>query len=99
MGDMNLRDCLIYLDDIVVFSSSFGKHLERLEAVFKRLQINNLKLKASNCEFLKRDCSYLGHVVSEQVINTDPSKIETVHNWPVPRNVKETRMFRIHRLQ
>ena len=93
MGDMNLRDCLIYLDDIVVFSSTFEEHLERLEAVFQRLQINNLKLKASKCEFFKRECTYLGHVVSEQGIRTDPSKIETVRNWPVPRNVKEIRML------
>ena len=85
MGDMNLRDCLIYLDDIVVFSSTFEEHLERLEAVFQRLQINNLKLKASKCEFFKRVCTYLGHVFSEQGIRTDPSKIETVRNWPEPR--------------
>ena len=48
MGEMNLRDCLIYLDDIVVFST-FEQHLEKLEAVFQKLQINNLKLKASKC--------------------------------------------------
>ena len=92
MGDMNLRDCHIYLDAIVVFSI-FEEHLERLGAVFQRLQIKNLKLKASNCEFFKQECTYLGHVVSEQGIRTDPSKIETVCNWPVPRNVKEFRMF------
>ena len=56
MGDMNLRDCLTYLDDIVVFSSTFEEHLEGLEAVFQRLQINNLKLKASKCEFFKPEC-------------------------------------------
>ena len=44
MGDMNLRDCLIYLDDIVVFSSTFKEHIERLDAVFRRFQTNNLKL-------------------------------------------------------
>ena len=65
MGDMNLRDCLIDLDDIVVFSSTFEEHLERLEAVFQRLQINNMKLKASKFEFCKREYTYLGHVVSE----------------------------------
>ena len=92
MGDMNLRDCLIYLDDIVVFSSTFEKHLERLEAVFQRLQVNNLKFKASKCEFFKLECTYLGYVASEQGIPTDPSKIEVVCNWPVTRKVKEIRM-------
>ena len=94
MGDVNLnKDSLIYLDVIVIFSSTFEEHLERLEAVFQRLQINNLKLKASKCELFKRECTYMGHVVSEQGIPTDPSKIETVRNWSVTRNVKEIRMF------
>ena len=64
-----------------------------LKAVFQRLQINNLKLKASKCEFFKRECTYLEQVVSEQGIRTDSSKIETVRNRPVPRNVKEIGMF------
>ena len=34
MGELNLRDCLIYLDDIIIFSSTVEEHLERLEAVF-----------------------------------------------------------------
>ena len=93
MGDMNLRDCLIYLDDIVVFSSTFEEHIERLESVFRRLQTNNLKLKASKCEFFRREVTYLGHVVSEAGIRTDPSKIEAVLNWPEPKTVKEVRKF------
>ena len=52
MGDLNLTDCLIYLDDIVIFSSPFEEHLDRLEAVFSRLKQHNLKLKASKCEFM-----------------------------------------------
>lgn len=45
MGEMNLKQCLIFLDDILVFSSTFEEHFERLEGVFKRLERHNLKLK------------------------------------------------------
>ena len=93
MGDMNLRDCLIYLDDIVVFSSTFEEHVQTLEAVFKRLKVNNLKLKVSKCEFFKREVTYLGHIVSEGGIQTDPSKIDAVKTWPVRKTVKAVRMF------
>ena len=48
MGDMNLRDCLIYLDNIVVFSSTFEEHLERLEAVFQRLNLRHLSANSLN---------------------------------------------------
>ena len=51
MGDVNFRDCLMYLDDIAVLSSAFEEHVQRL----KRLEVNNLKLKASLCEFFKGD--------------------------------------------
>ena len=84
MGEMNLHDCLIYLDDIIVFSSTFEEPLERLQAVFSRLELHNLKLKATKCEFFKSQVVYLGHVVSEAGIQADSAKIEAVRNWPVP---------------
>ena len=93
MGELNLRDCLIYLDDIIIFSSTFAEHLERLQAVFSRLEQHNLKLNGSKCEFFKNRVVYLGHVVSEEGIHTDPSKIESVKSWPIPKSVKDLRRF------
>ncbi|MCG8032787.1 MAG: reverse transcriptase, partial [Candidatus Thiodiazotropha taylori] len=93
MGDLNLRDCLIYLDDVIIFSSTFEEHLDRLEEVFTRLRQHNLKLKPSKCEFLKSEVTYLGHVVSEAGIRTDPDKTKAIKNWPIPRNVKEVRAY------
>ena len=89
MGDLNLRDCLIYLDDVIIFSTTFEEHLDRLEAVFSRLKQHNLNLKPSKCEFFKAKVTYLGHVVSEEGIRTDPSKLEAVQKWPVPKTIKE----------
>lgn len=51
MEELNLRQCLLFLDDILVFSSTFEEHLERLEDVFKRLERQSLKLKPSKCDF------------------------------------------------
>ena len=93
MGELNLRDCLIYLDDIIIFSSTFEEHLKRLQAAFKNLERHNLKLKPSKCEFFKECVTYLGHVVSADGIQTDPSKTEAVKNWPVPKNTKDVRKF------
>ena len=55
MGDMNLRDCLVYLDDVIIFSTTFEEHIDRLQAVFSRLKEFNLKLKATRCEFMKSE--------------------------------------------
>lgn len=66
MGDLNLQECLIYLDDVLVFSDTFDEHLKRLQGVFQRIEKHGLKLKPSKCEFFKTQVSYLGHIVSDR---------------------------------
>ena len=92
LGDLH-DDCLVYLDDIVVFSSSISEHIEKLEKVFQRLQQYNLKLKPSKCHFLKSELLYLGHVVSSRGVHTDPDKLTAVRTWPTPTNIKEVQQF------
>ena len=93
MGELNLRDCLVFLDDILVFSQTFDEHIDRLTAVFQRLERHNLKLKAKKCEFFRESVTYLGHVVSRAGIATDPEKTKSISTWPVPHNVKTLRTF------
>ena len=93
MGEMNLKECLIFLDDILIFSETFEEHISRLEAVFSRLKQHGLKLKASKCEFFKTSVRYLGHVVSDTGVETDPDKISALSSWPEPTNVKQLRSF------
>ena len=89
MGDLYLTYCLLYLDDIVVYSSTYEEHIKRLEAVFTRLREAGLKLKTSKCKLFQKSIKYLGHVVSEDGVATDPEKIEAVKAWPVPTNASE----------
>ena len=73
LGDLNLHWCIIYLDDIVIFSKDLASHLERLEAVFGKLEEAGLKLKPSKCELFWRQLAYLGHVISAKGVATDES--------------------------
>ena len=93
MGEMNIKECLIFLDDILIFSETFDEHISRLEAVFSRLKQHGLKLKSSKCEFFKTSVGYLGHVMSQNGVETDPDKIEGLSSWPEPNNVKDLRSF------
>ena len=61
LGGINLHWCIIYLDDIVIFSKDLVSHLERLEAVFQRLEEAGLRCKPSKCELFKWQIAYLGH--------------------------------------
>ena len=89
LGDLNLHWCIIYLDDMVIFSKDLASHLERLEAVFQKLEEVGLKLKPSKCELFQWQLAYLGHKISAQEIATDEGKIEAIKNWPTPMNVTE----------
>lgn len=93
MGELNLKDCLIYLDDVIIFSDTIQTHFQRLEAVFTRLEQYGLKLKGSKCEFFQLEVKYLGHVVSADGVRTDPDKISVLKDWPVPRSIKDLRSF------
>ena len=92
-GDMNLSELLIYLDDVIVFSSTLEEHLASLERVFSRLRQHGLKLKPSKCNILQKEVKYLGHIVSEEGVATDPEKTEAVRDWPIPKTKKEVRRF------
>ena len=93
MRGLQWAACLVYLDDIVVFSPDFESHLERLGTVLGRLEEAGLKVKPSKCCLARREVSFLGHVVSAQGIATDPAKVRSVRNWPVPRTLTEVRSF------
>ena len=80
LGEIHLKWCIIYLDDIIVFSKTPEEHIERLRDMFDKLAAAGLKLKLSKCEFFKSGVTYLGHIVSKDSIETDLKKIEAIKN-------------------
>ena len=66
---------------------------KRMEDVFCCLHEAGLTLNLKKCNFLKRELTFLGHVVSANGIRTEPGKVEAVKNFPEPRSVKEVQRF------
>ena len=89
LGEMHLKWCIIYLDDIIVFSKTPEEHIERLRGVFEKQSAAGLRYKLSKCEFFKSQVTYLGHIVSKNGIETDPKEIEAIKEWPVPKTITE----------
>ena len=90
---MHWKSLLLYLDDIIVIGNDFDNHFSRLEEVLQRFRAANLKLKPSKCHLFQTKVDYLGHVVSKHGVATDPTKVNAVANWPVPKNLSELRAF------
>ncbi len=93
MGDINLKDVLVFLDDLIIFSDTLEEHERRLLNVLSRLKEYGLKLSLEKCKFCQTSIRYLGHIVSEQGVETDPEKIQALKTWPSPKNLKELRSF------
>ena len=87
------KTLLLYLDDITIIATDFDTHLHWLEEVFQILHKAGLKLKPSKCELLQFQVRYLGHIVSQDGVSTDPNKVEAVVKWPSLRGVRELQGF------
>ena len=87
------KHCLVYIDDIIVWSDNFENHLQHLDLIFQRLREANLTLKPTKCVFAKSEVTYLGHIISHDGIKVDPSKIQAVQSFPLPRNQHDIRSF------
>ena len=93
LAGLQWKIALIYLDDVIVFGSSVEEVVDRLQVIFTRLREAKLKLKPQKCHLFQREVLYLGHIVSERGVSTDPAKVEVVATWPTPTNVTEVRSF------
>lgn len=93
LSDINLKEVLVFLDDLIVFSNSLEEHEIRLQNELQRLRENGLKLSPTKCKFFQTRVRYLGHIVSKDGIETDPDKVRALKTWPIPQNLKELRSF------
>ena len=93
LAGLHWETCLFYLDDIIVFSSTWEEHLARLREVFERLRHAKLKLGAAKCTFAAKEVSYLGHRVTEEGLLPDPSLLAAIRDIPPPKTATEVRSF------
>ena len=93
LAGLSMEECLVYIDDVIVFSETFQDHLANLEKVFSRLYQAGLTLKLSKCHFCKKEVKYLGHIVGSGGIKPDPDKVSSIVSYPVPRDLKQLQQF------
>jgi len=83
----------VYLDDILVFSTTWDDHVKHVKQVLGILQREKLYVNLSKNEFGKTYLVYLGHIVGGFQLKIDPSKVDVIFKWPKPTNVTEVRSF------
>ncbi|XP_038207042.1 uncharacterized protein LOC119828829 [Zerene cesonia] len=85
--------CFVYLDDIVIYSYDLKTHIDNLQVVFNRLRSFNLKLQPDKCQFLRKEVTYLGHVIGEEGVRPNPDKVKSVVEFPIPKSQKDIKSF------
>lgn len=93
LSGLQWQTCLIYLDDIIVFGSTFDEHLKRVKEVLDCIHQAGLKLKPKKCQFFQQEVTFLGHVVNKDGVKPNPENISKILEWPIPKNVTEIRQM------
>lgn len=85
--------CHVYIDDIIVFSKNIEEHTQHLNEIIKILKEANMKISLEKSKFYQTEVEYLGYVISENIITTDPKKITTIKEYPEPETLRQLRSF------
>ena len=85
--------CLVYLDDILIFSNDEESHKKHVELVIQRLREYNLKIKPSKCKFARSKLEYLSHIIENGTIRPNPVKTAVVGDAKRPRTVRQVQAF------
>ncbi len=89
----HLPFCVVYLDDILIYSKTPEQHVDHVRQVLEVLEQHHYLLKLKKCDFFKKELLYLGHVISSDGIRPDPKKVQAILNYPVPETVHQLRSF------
>lgn len=85
--------CVVYLDDILIFSTSFQEHITNIKKIFQRLREANLKIQINKCTFFARETMYLGHLLTTEGVKPNPSRVDTISGLKLPTTVKGIKSF------
>ena len=88
---LKFKSCLCYLDDVLICSETFDKHMDDLKNVFDRFREAGLKLGPKKCSFAADSCIFLGHLISKDGILPPPDRVKAISEYPALRNIKELR--------
>jgi hypothetical protein len=84
---------LVFMDDILIYNKTLEEHISHLRQVFSILKEHQLFVKFKKCAFAQRQIAYLGHIISDKGVATDPTKTTAMLNWPTPQNFTNLRGF------
>jgi hypothetical protein len=93
LHDLVDKVCVIYIDDILIYSQSKEEHLQHIKLVLERLRKYGLVASAEKCKFCLGKVDYLGFTISQNKVEPQAEKVQCIVSWPVPQNQSQVRSF------
>ena len=93
LGELVDHICIVYLDDIIIYSRSRDAHVAHVKSILKRLRQYGLFCNPKKCEFFQTRVEFLGYVVSTEGVSMDPRKVDAIATWPQPTTFPELQTF------
>ena len=85
--------CIVYLDNILIYSNTLEEHISHVHQVLTRLGEFGLSCKLEKCEFHTSTLSFLGFVISPSGMSMDPDRIAAIVKWPAPESAHDIQVF------
>ena len=93
LGELNLTYCLIYLDDVITFSTNEDDHLCHMRVIFDRFRVEHLKLKPSKCSLFHDEIVFLAHCVMKDGVQPSEEHVKAITNFPEPDSYTSIQQF------
>ena len=93
LSGLSWQCCMVFVDDIVVFSRTWEEHLQHLDAVLKAVSKAQMTLKLKKCFFGKRELEFLGVIIGKDGVRADPEKVKAVQEFVPPKTIRQLRSF------
>jgi len=92
MEDIDMS-CIVYLDDILIYSNTLQQHQKDVTIILEAIRKSGMKVKPSKCEFHQSEREYVGFIIEQEGVETDPVKTQAISDWTTPKKIKEIQRF------
>jgi hypothetical protein len=85
--------CIVYLDDILIYSKDETEHEKHVKIVLQRLREYALYVKPSKCTFYTKEVEFLSFIVNTNGVTMDANRVRSIREWPAPTTHREVQVF------
>ena len=85
--------CIVYLDDIIIYSVDEKAHEQDVLRVLERLRQHGLYANVDKCTFHAKEINFVGFIIGRQGVRTEPARVRAITEWPVPKSIRDIRQF------